>query len=206
MRALLVVATAAVLALGSGCSMWNASYYPREAKADVANGDEANRDDTRDAERLTLSAGGYTFRDVRLDGARVWGASYEVAHFVDGYRGSSPYGFLFLSENVPGKVSGVTGNGAATNLDYEADRATGKLRATGRWAWKAIDVVATRDSITVTRAHCSDTYRRVENTDAFVSRPKCWQAGPRGATLRVPDAFFARPAGEQLVFLTMFLS
>jgi len=200
-----MVATAAVLVFGSGCSMWNASYYPREAKSD-ADGDKANRDDARDAERLTLSAGGYTFRDVRLDGARALGPSYEVAHFVDGYRGDSPYGFLFLSEKVPGQVSGVTGNGALTNLAYDADRATGELHAKGRWAWKDVDVVATRDTITVTRAFCSDTYRRVGNTDAFVGRPRCWQAGPLGATLHVPDAFFARPAGEQLVFLTMFLA
>jgi len=205
MKVSLMVATAAVLVFGSGCSMWNASYYPREAKSD-ADGDKANRDDARDAERLTLSAGGYTFRDVRLDGARAWGPSYEVAHFVDGYRGDSPYGFLFLSEKVPGQVSGVTGNGALTNLAYDADRATGELHAKGRWAWKDVDVVATRDTITVTRAFCSDTYRRVGNTDAFVGRPRCWQAGPLGATLHVPDAFFARPAGEQLVFLTMFLA
>jgi len=26
---------------------------------------------------------------VRLEGSRVWGAMYEVAHFDDGYRGSS---------------------------------------------------------------------------------------------------------------------
>lgn len=204
MRTLLLLTTGSLLALGTGCSTWNASYYAPAAATTEAASPEP--DGTTPPERLTLSAGGITFRDVRLDGSRVWGASYEVAHFDDGYRGSSPYGFLFLSEKVPGQVSGVTGNGALTNLDYETDATTGELHASGRWAWKQVDIVATRDTITVTRRFCTDTYKRVENSDAFVGRPKCWQAGVLGATLRVPAAFFSRPAGEQVVFLTMFLA
>ena len=213
MRTLLVLTTASLLALGTGCSSWNASYYAPAAPAAPAAAPsasdattDANVDDATAPERLTLSAGGITFRDVRLEGARVWGSMYEVAHFDDGYRGSSPYGFLFLSEKVPGQVSGVTGNGALTNLDYDTDATTGELHAKGRWAWKSVDIVATRDTITVTRRFCTDTYKRVEKSDAFVGRPKCWQAGPLGATLHVPDAFFSRPAGEQVVFLTMFLA
>ncbi len=202
MRTLLVLTTASLLALSTGCSTWNATYYPRaEAPATAPPADDATA-----PERLTLSAGGITFRDVRLEGPRVWGAMYEVAHFDDGYRGSTPAGFLHLSERVPGQVSGVTGNGALTNLAYETDASTGELHASGRWAWKQVDIVTTRDTITVTRRFCSDTYKRVENTDSFVGRPKCWQAGPFGATLHVPDVFFARPASEQVVFLTMFLA
>jgi hypothetical protein len=206
MRTLLLLTTASLLALGTGCSTWNATYYPRTDPPPSAAPEPSADGEAPAPERLTLSAGGFTFRDVRLEGSRVWGSMYEVAHFDDGYRGSSPYGFLYLSEKVPGQVSGVTGNGALTNLAYETDATTGELRATGRWAWKQVDLVATRDTITVTRRFCTDTYKRVENTDAFVGRPKCWQAGPLGATLHVPDAFFERPAGEQIVFLTMFLA
>ncbi len=210
MRTLVTLTTASLLALATGCSTWNATYYarpePPATAATAAPPADAPADDAPAPERLTLSAGGFTFRDVRLEGSRVWGSMYEVTHFDDGYRGSSPYGFLYLSEKVPGEVSGVTGNGALTNLSYETDAATGGLRATGRWAWKQVDIVTTRDSITVTRRFCTDTYQRVENTEAFVGRPKCWQAGPLGATLRVPAAFFERPAGEQIVFLTMFLA
>lgn len=202
-----MLTTASLLALGTGCSTWNATYHPRsEAPASAATATDTPADDATAPERLTLSAGGFTFRDVRLEGSRVWGSMYEVAHFDDGYRGSSPSGFLHLSEKVPGEVSGVTGNGALTNLAYETDATTGELHASGRWASKQVAIVTTRDTITVTRRFCTDTYKRVENTDAFVGRPTCWQAGPFGATLRVPDAFFARPAGEQVVFLTMFLA
>ena len=195
----------ALVALGTGCSSWRASYFLREMKSNVAEDHDAG-DDQAPFERLTLGAGGHTFRDVRLDGARVWGSSFEVAHLVDGYRGSSPYGFLFLSENVPGEVSGVIGNGGLTELRYETDAATGKLYANGRGSWKETAVVATHDSITASRRFCSDTYRRVAGSDAFAGRPSFWQADPLGATLHVPDVFFERAPGEQIVILTMFLA
>src|SRR4051812_3294547 len=99
-----------------GAARWGAQGAPTRIRIGRPRGGDGRR---ALVERLTLAAGDITFRDVRLDGARLHGVAHELAHFADGYRGASPYGYLFLSEHSPGLVSGVIGNGALTTFDYE---------------------------------------------------------------------------------------
>jgi hypothetical protein len=157
-------------------------------------------------ERLSLATRGITFRDVRLDGDRAYGILHEISHFTDGYRGNSPNGVLFLSEPAPGRISGVIGSGALTTVDYQQDAEPGSIRADGRWAARMFGLRISHDQITVSRQKCSDIYHRVSPTaDIFVGKPTCWQASNGRATMHVPEAFFRRPASEQVVFMSAFL-
>ena len=198
--------TSIVLALGvlGGCATRPAadpSVDPSLGSSPVATEAEVQAA----SERLTLSVRGQAWRDVLVDGARLHGAGHELSHFDDGYRGSSPRGFLFLSEPEPGTVSGVIGNGAITRVDYLVE-SSGHIHAQGRWASKKFGLEIDKDTIAVSSRFCTDTYRRIdESSDVFSGSPSCWQAGRAGAQLQVPDTFFARPPGEQVVFLSAFL-
>jgi hypothetical protein len=156
-------------------------------------------------ERITVSVSGRAWVDARIDGTRMHGAQHELAHFDDGYRGSSPSGFLFLSEPTRGSISGVVVNvaSAITTIDYEHTDADGAIDAKGRWASKAFSLHVDRNRISISRAYCTDTYER-HRGDTFTGTPSCWQGG-RGARLHVPASFFDRPAGEQVVFLAAAL-
>ena len=199
----LVVAAFVLSAVGCGRS----PAYPREAPPGVegpAIGEASDADPNE--ERLTLRAGRWTYRDVRLEGDRLWGPFHELQHFDDGFRGNSPNGFLFLSEHEDGYVSGIIGSGKLTNVTYSMEENGRRLISHGRWAASAFGLEVAKDMIVVNRRFCSDVYRRVPNTDVFHGKPDCWQAGIFGADIHVPAAFFKRPLDEQVVFLSAFLS
>lgn len=164
-------------------------------------------DSNPNEERLTLRAGKFTFRDVRLEGERLWGPRHEIEHFPDGYRGQSPYGFLYLSEKDAGRVTGIIGaRGALTNVSYEEDPQTHRIVSDGRWAAAAFGLEVSHEEVVVKGRFCTDHYRRVPDTDVFHGTPDCWRAGRYGADIHIPEAFFKRPAGEQVVFLSAFLA
>jgi hypothetical protein len=160
-----------------------------------------------DVERLTLSVNGRTLLDARVDGTTLNGVAHGLTHFDDGYRGRSRRGFVFVSEHTPGRISGVIGNGAITTVDYDAEPVTGHIRAHGRWAATYFAVEIDRNVISVSDKFCTDTYRRLDETsDVFVATLGCWSNTFYQVRMHVPDAFFRRPVGEQVVFLTAFLS
>ena len=207
MRAAPLVLTALLLSSSLlGCDAL-LPEYPREPPPGVeppAVGEASDADPNE--ERLTLRAGRRTFRDVRLDGERLWGPRHEIGHFADGYRGKSPWGVLFLSQEKEGYVSGVIGWGALTNVTYKEDPVTHRIVSEGRWAERPFGLELGRDEIVVNGRFCSDVYRRLPNTDVFRGKPECWQAGRYGADIHIPEVFFKRPPGEQVIFLSAFLS
>lgn len=166
------------------------------------------------SERLTLSVGARTVRDAHFDGTELLGINHDVAHFEDGYRGNSPSGFLFLSEHSPGVVAGVNTQstwsasgfqGGQTKFDYHQNP-SGHVHASGRWGTWAFSLDMDRNQIKLVRHLCTQTYRRVDaSSTAFSGTSDCFRKVRGGIVLRVPESFFDRPAGEQVVFLSSFL-
>jgi hypothetical protein len=206
-----LVATLLSLTAGVGCAHAPAANGP--SAIPVAGSPAPEAQTASDEVRITLRVGAVTVRDALVEGTELTGLLHGVTHFDDGYRGRSPQGFVYLSEPTPGTLTGVVipdfggiqSGSLMSSVEYE-QRDSGHVHASGRWALRTFGLEADRNQITIRRRLCTDVYRRVPGSpDAFAGTSNCFRNNFGAVVLRVPNAFFDRSAGEQVVFLSSFL-